>query len=106
MRGGNGFSRVERVEHVEGRLETASEENIINWGTPINARLVLSGPDGVEGSVRVTVRNFYNETVFEKTCRFALPKDKVLPLDFDPDKLGTGVFVLGTEFIIENNLTT
>ena len=100
---GKGFRRVERVEHVEVRLETASEENIINWGTPINARLVLSGPDGVEGSVRVTVRNFYNETVFEKTCRFALPKDKVLPLDFDPDKLGTGVFVLGTEFDFENN---
>ena len=88
---------------VEARLETASEENIINWGTPINARLVLSGPDGVEGSVRVTVRNFYNETVFEKTCRFMLPKDKVLPLDFDPEKLGTGVFVLGTEFDFENN---
>ena len=89
---------------VEGRLKTASEENIVNWGTPINARLVLSGPDGIEGSVRVTVRNFYNETVYDKTFAFKLPENKVLPLDFDPAKLGTGVFVLGTEFIIENNL--
>ena len=96
----NGVSRVERVEHVEGRLETASEENIINWGTPINARLVLSGPDGVEGSVRVTVRNFYNETVYDKTFAFKLPENKVFPLDFDPEKLGTGVFVLGTEFVM------
>lgn len=83
---------------VEGRLETASEENIVNWGTPINARLVLSGPDGVEGSVRVTVRNFYNETVYDKTFAFKLPENKVLPLDFDQEKLGTGVFVLGVEF--------
>ena len=85
---------------VEGRLVTASEENIVNWGTPINARLVLSGPDGVEGSVRVTVRNFYNETVYDKTFAFKLPENKVLPLDFDPAKLGTGVFVLGTEFLL------
>jgi len=91
---------VSRVEHVEGRLETASEENIVNWGTPIDARLVLSGPDGAEGAVRVTVRNFYNETVYDKTLPFALPKDKVLPLDFDLEKLGTGVFVLGTEFVM------
>ena len=65
---------------VEGRLETASAENIVNWGTPIDARLVLSGPDGVEGAVRVTVRNFYNEIVYDTTLPFALPKDKVLPL--------------------------
>ena len=83
---------------VEARLETSNPDNILHFGEPINARLVLSGPDGVEGSVRVTVRNFYNETVFDKTLTFALPKNKVLRLDFDPAKLGTGVFVLGAEF--------
>ncbi len=97
---GNGFSRVERVEHVEGRLETANPDNLLHFGEPINARLVLSGPDGVEGSVRVMVRNFYNETVYDKTFAFKLPENKVLPLDFDPAKLGTGVFVLGTEFVM------
>ena len=85
-------------------METTSAENIVNWGTPIDARLVLSGPDGVEGAVRVTVRNFYNETVYDKTLPFALPKDKVLPLDFDQARLGTGVFVLGAEFDVKNNL--
>ena len=89
---------------VEARLETASAENIVCAGTPIDARLVLSGADGAEGSVRVSVRNFYNETVYDKTFAFKLPKDKILPLNFDTKKLGTGVFVLGTEFIIENNL--
>ena len=89
-----------RVEHVEGRLETASEENIVYSGTPINARLVLSGADGAEGSMRVTVRNFYNEVVYDKTFAFKLPKDKVLPLDFDSERLGTGVFVLGSEFVL------
>ena len=99
--GDGGFCQPQRVE---GRLETASAENIVYAGTPINARLVLSGADGAEGSVRVAVRNFYNETVYDKTLTFKLPKDKVLPLDFDPEKLGTGVFVLGTEFDVKNNL--
>ena len=94
----DGFGRSERVEHVEGRLETASPENILCHGKPIDARLVLSGPDGASGSVRATVRNFYNETVYEKTFRFSLPKDKSLPLDLDPERLGTGVFVFGAEF--------
>ena len=94
------FGRVERAEHVEGRLETASAENIVYSGTPINARLVLSGADGVEGVARVTARNFYNEVVYDKTFAFKLPKDKVLPLDFDSERLGTGVFVLGSEFVL------
>lgn len=98
------FGRVERAEHVEGRLETASAENIVYSGTPINARLVLSGADGAEGVARVTARNFYNEVVYDKTFAFKLPKDKVLPLDFDTEKLGTGVFVLGTEFMVKNSL--
>ena len=94
------FGRVERAEHVEGRLETASAENIVYSGTPINARLVLSGADGAEGVARVTARNFYNEVVYDKTFAFKLPKDKVLPLDFDSERLGTGVFVLGSEFVL------
>ena len=102
--GERGTGNGERLQCVEGRLETASAENIIHYGTPIDARLVLSGPDGVEGSVRVTVRNFYNETVYDKTFAFKLPENKVLPLDFDPACLGTGVFVLGTEFDVKNNL--
>ena len=85
---------------VEARLETSSSENIIYYGTPINARLALSGAEGVEGAARVTVRNFYNETVFKKAFKFKLPKDKVLPLDFDSERLGTGVFVLGLEFVL------
>ena len=85
---------------VEARLETSSSENIIYYGTPINARLVLSGPDGAEGAVLVTLRNFYNETVYCRSFSFNLPKDKTRPLDFDPAKLGTGVFVLGTEFAV------
>ena len=85
---------------VEARLETSSSENIIYYGTPINARLALSGAEGVEGAARVTVRNFYNETVYDKTFAFKLPENKVLPLDFDSERLGTGVFVLGSEFVL------
>ncbi len=96
--GGSGAPRM--PQYVEGRLETSNPDNLLTFGAPINARLALSGSDGAKGAVRVTVRNFYNETVFKKAFKFKLPKDKVLPLDFDSAKLGTGVFVLGTEFLL------
>ncbi len=84
--------------NVEARLETSNPDNLLHFGDAINARLVLSGSDGAKGAVRVTIRNFYNEIVYDKTLSFALPTNKVLPLDIDQEKLGTGVFVLGVEF--------
>ena len=89
---------------VEARLETSNPDNLLHFGVPVDARLALSGPAGVEGKVRVTARNFYNEVVYDKTLPFALPKDKSLPLDLDTEKLGTGIFVLGTEFMVKNSL--
>ncbi len=98
-RGVDGMAGAPRTPQcVEARLETASPDNLLHFGDPINARLVLSGPDGAEGAVRVALRNFYSETVFDKTLTFKLPDDRVLPLDFDAERLGTGVFVLGCEF--------
>ncbi|MBP5791163.1 MAG: hypothetical protein J6W80_02760 [Kiritimatiellae bacterium] len=102
------ISRAEAQRHrerecVEGRLETANDDNLLHFGDPIDARLILSGPEGAEGAVRVTLRNFYNETVYLKSFKFKLPNDKTLPLEFDSERLGTGVFVLGTEFVIGDN---
>ena len=65
---------------VEARLETSSPDNLLHFGEPVGARLVLSGPDGAKGAVRVTVRNFYNETVFKKAFKFKMPEDKIIPL--------------------------
>ncbi|MBR4612504.1 MAG: hypothetical protein IKO40_07275 [Kiritimatiellae bacterium] len=96
--GEQGTGNREPPAIVEARLETSNPNNILAFGAPIDARLVLSGPDGAEGAVRVTLRNFYNETVFDETLPFSLPAGKVLPLNFDAAKLGTGVFILGTEF--------
>lgn len=100
-RGVDGMAGAPRTPQcVEARLETASPDNLLHFGDPINARLVLSGPDGADGAVRVTLRNFYGEMVFDETLPFSLPAGKVVPLDFDLAKLGTGVFVLGAEFAI------
>ena len=85
---------------VEARLETSSPDNLLHFGEPVGARLVLSGPDGAEGSVLVTLRNFYSDEVYRNTFPFKLPEDKILPLDLDPAELGTGVFVLGTELSV------
>ena len=95
-----GTGNREEAECVEARLETANADNLLHFGDQIDARLVLSGPDGAEGSVLVTLRNFYSEEVYRNTFPFKLPEDKILPLDLDPAKLGTGVFVLGTELSV------
>lgn len=88
----------DRQQCVEACLVTSSPDNDLAYGTPANARLELSGLDSAEGAVRVTIRNFYNEIVYRKPFWFKLPETREVALDFDPEKLGTGVFVLGTEF--------
>ena len=63
--------------------------------------------DGIRVERRVGERGTGNGErlhVYDKTFAFKLPENKVLPLDFDPACLGTGVFVLGTEFDVKNNL--
>lgn len=96
---GNGSTRSPSAPQcVEACLVTSDPDNDLTYGSPIEARIELSGPEGAEGAVRVTIRNFYNEIVYRKPFWFKLPETREVALDFDPEKLGTGVFVLGTEF--------
>jgi len=87
-------------EPVYGRLVTADRHNCLTFGTPFASRLALSGDAGQTGTVRLRLLNFYQETVFERMERFALDARGVaeIPLAFDPERLGCGVFTLRADY--------
>lgn len=85
---------------VTGVLKTSAPENYLCKGQPIDARLTLAGQPGLVGRVTASVVNYYYETVHNETLDFALADGgtATLPLALDPVRLGTGVFVLRTDF--------
>lgn len=87
---------------VQARLVTSNPDNDLRPGQPIDARLELRGMKPVSGTLRVTVKNYYSEVVFEERFDFALADGRAagssIPLDLDPARLGTGVFVVRMDF--------
>ncbi len=85
---------------VYGKLVTAAPYNYLHLGDPIGAKLALTGSAGLDGTVKVTLLNYYQEKVFERKLSFKLGADGLgeLPLDFEASRLGAGVFVLRTDF--------
>ena len=93
---------------VYGVLRTSDPENHLHTGQPIEARLVLTGEAGVSGRVTATVVNFYSEDVYRESFDFTLGVEGTAtqPLAFDADRLGTGVFVLRTDFAVAGRAWT
>ena len=100
---------------VLARLVTSNPDNDLRPGQPIDARLELRGMKPVSGTLRVLVKNFYWEEVFDETFHFALGSEPfnlstfqpasgaaeasaTLPLALDAKRLGTGVFVVRMDF--------
>jgi hypothetical protein len=94
---------AEATEYVEdpvvGTLFTANADNDIRLGEPIGARLAMQVKKGVSGQVRVCVKNYYSEILFDKTFPVA---DGETPLDLDPAALGTGVFVVSMHYAVKD----
>ncbi|MFA6568757.1 MAG: carbohydrate binding domain-containing protein, partial [Victivallales bacterium] len=87
---------------VEGALLTANEENFFNINDPINASLrIYSSAPGQRGKVKVTVKNFFSETVFEKSFPFSTAKDGLcaIPLDFN-GKFPQGIYIVKAEYAL------
>ncbi|MFA6567470.1 MAG: carbohydrate binding domain-containing protein, partial [Victivallales bacterium] len=91
---------------VEGALLTANEENFFNINDPINASLrIYSSAPEQSGKVKVTVKNFFSETVFEKSFPFSTAKDGlcVIPLDFN-GKFPQGIYIVKAEYAMADVL--
>ena len=86
---------------VEACLVTSDEFNHLHCGTPINARLELTGLAHLAGTVTVCVENFYHERLFCKPCSFSLDaqgRGEVAVPELDAAALGTGIFILRLDY--------
>lgn len=81
------------MEPMEGSLLTARRDNCIPAGESPRARFEVRGRPG---EVRLTLRNAFDETLFETNAAVVPPA--VLPLNLDTNRLGTGVFVLRADY--------
>lgn len=87
---------------VEGRLVTDAPGNFLEYGKAANAFLELTSAPETEGSVKVTVRDFFGSVKLEKEYPFQTDssgKGNVsLPLDHFP----RGIFVIENNYCIGN----
>lgn len=87
-------------EPAVAALRTSDRFNFIPVGRPIDAKLELSGRPSLSGTLRVRVRDFYSETLLDRTLPFALDERgrADLPVDFDGAVRDTGVFYVCYDF--------
>jgi hypothetical protein len=90
---------------VEGTLTTSDPDNMIDKDNPVDARFALHGKAGVDGRVRIRVKDFYDTVIFDQTYAFKLDQEGrgAITLPFDREKLGTGVFVVRADYALGGN---
>ena len=97
-----GAAMTDYVEDpVLARLVTSNPDNDLRPGCPIDARLELTGMKAVRAKLRVIVKNYYSEVVYNERFDVDVAADgsrTTVPLALDPAKLGTGVFVVRMDF--------
>ncbi len=85
---------------VEGRLFTSDPLNFLQAGEKIHASLHLTVPPGSRGQARISVKNFFDETVFQETFRYAADEQGKAGIDLPLDRadIGKGLFILRAEY--------
>ena len=89
---------------AEAELLTSSSDDFVAAGSPIEARLAVSSAPGAKGTARVRVRDFFGETRFDGEFPFeanASGHAEIAP-DFDGASLGLGLFVVETDYALED----
>lgn len=73
---------------------------LVEYGTPFNARLVLRGPERAKGKLEIEITDFFNRKIFEKTFDFMIPQtgECVLKL-LEDEKYPRGVNVVRVKVI-------
>ena len=85
----------------DGNLVTSAYPcNDVSFGEPIGAKLEIFGKSGARGKARITLKNVYYETLFDKTFDVKIGEDGAceLPLDFDAGKIGEGIFLVRADY--------
>ena len=74
-------------------LVTSDPDNDLAPSEPVDAKLALMGEPG-RGKVRVRVKNYYSETLYDRTFEATVPSS----VDLGFGDWGTGVFVVRMDF--------
>ncbi len=93
---------------AEGELITSADNNFIRAGEPIRARLrITTSVPNASGTVKVTVRNFFGETLFSDTFPFKSNADGIaeIPLPLE-GKIQRGIFVVKAEYDMADGTKT
>ena len=88
----------------ESRLITSAPDNFLSAQDRIDGRLrIVTAKPGMEGKVRVTVKNFFGEKLLDIQRAFRTDADRTaeLPLPLD-DLPGLGVFVVRADYALKD----
>ena len=85
---------------AEGRLFTSEPQNFIDASQPINAKLRVTAAPGARGKVKISLKNFFGEKIFEQEYAYAADTSgkAEIELPFISDAIGKGLFVLRAEY--------
>lgn len=88
---------------IEGNFTTAAYPgNDIPFGQPIKAGLEIFGKPGTTGKVKVSAKNIYYETLFDRIFDVSIGSDGVqkIALPFDAKKFGEGIFSVRADYSV------
>jgi hypothetical protein len=92
---------------VESVLLSSAPGNFLRKGDCAGASLKIISKPEASGTVRVTVKNFFSEKLFEDSFKFKCGEDSLasVKLPFD-EKFPRGVFVVKAEFALDSGEKT
>ena len=87
---------------AEGRLFTSDPQNFIDSSKPnvIDAKLRVIAAPNAKGKVKISLKNFFGEKLFEQEYDYAadVSGKAEIKLPFTVDSIGKGLFVLRAEY--------
>lgn len=84
----------------DGNFTTSSRDNDISYGTPIKPVFEVRGKAGTEGKINISLKNLYQEIVFQKTLNVKIGESgfEKIPLHFNDQKIGEGIFCVRADY--------
>jgi hypothetical protein len=88
---------------IDGFFTTSNPDNDLVKGDPIDAAFTFAGKPGTSGTVDISAKNAYKETIFSQKCQVKIGQNgtQTLKLDVDPKAFGEGIFVIRADYHVD-----
>ncbi len=87
-----------RAPCAEGMLRTFSADNFVEYGKPIDARLDIIADANAQGTVDISVEDFFGEKIFSDKRGFTADASGFASIPLDFEKFDRGVFLVKTNY--------